>query len=75
MTTHVTGTCVTIAITNAVVNRRIPSASERVIRKMTADSVLTRVPNRRCSSSYDVNRSPRKYAGMNSRLTRRRPMM
>ena len=75
MTTHVTGSCVTIAITSAVENSRMPSASDRVIRKITADSVLTRVPNRRCSSSYDVKRSPLKYAGMKRTLTRMRPMM
>ena len=51
----VTGTPVTTAITSAVANRRMPSASERVSRKMTADSVLHARPNRRCSSSYDVN--------------------
>jgi hypothetical protein len=51
MTTQVTGTCVTTAMTRAVVNRRMPSASDRVPRKITADSVLTRVPKRRCSSS------------------------
>ncbi len=69
-----TGTPVTTAITSAVANRRMPSASDRVIRKMSAAVVLTEVPNRRCSSSYEVKRSPRKYAGSSTRLTSTRPM-
>jgi len=65
---------VTTAITSAVANRRMPSASDRVIRKMPDATVLTRDPNRRCSSSYEVINSPRKYAGMNSADTSSRPM-
>ena len=73
-TAHVTGTFVTTEITSAVANSRTPSASERVARKISADRFFTRGPKRRCSSSYEVNSSPRKYAGMNSMLTRIRPM-
>ena len=60
ITTQGTGTPVTTAMTSAVANSRMPSASDRVIRKMPADKCLHPVPKRRCSSSYEVNRSPRK---------------
>ena len=50
-TAHVTGTCVTTEMTSAVAKSRMPSASDRVIRKMIADRFLTVGPNRRCSSS------------------------
>ena len=45
-----TGTPVTMAITRAVANRRMPSASERVIRNSPAATVLTPDPKRCCSS-------------------------
>ena len=59
-TSFPTGTAVTTEMTRAVANSRMPSASDRVRRKMPAAAVLTAVPKRRCSSSYDVNSSPRK---------------
>ena len=61
-------------MTSAVAKSRIPSASDRVMRKIAAATFLTRSPNRRWSNSYDVKRSPRKYAGMNITLTITRPM-
>ena len=73
-TTALTGTWVTTAMTSAVVKRRMPSARDRVIRKITADSDVTLGPKRRCSSSYEVKSSPRKYAGMNRALTMMRPI-
>jgi hypothetical protein len=59
-TVQPTGMPVTTAITIAVAKSRTPSASVRVARKIPAASVLTGEPNRRCKSSYEVNRSPRK---------------
>jgi Na+/proline symporter len=50
MIVTLTGTCVTTAITSAVANRRMPSASDRVIRKSPAATVLTDAPNRCCSN-------------------------
>ncbi len=61
-------------MTSAVAKSRMPSASERVIRKITAATLFTRSPKRRWSSSYDVKRSPRKYAGMKITLTMTRPI-
>ena len=55
-----TGTCVTTEMTSAVANRRMPSASVRVIMKMIAATFFTSGPKRLSSSSYDVNSSPRK---------------
>ncbi len=49
-TVHVTGTPVTTAMTSAVANNRMPSASDRVNRKMPAATVVTASPNRRCRS-------------------------
>src|SRR5205085_7017606 len=41
-------------MTSAVAKSRIPSASDRVMRKIAAATFLTRSPNRRWSNSYDV---------------------
>ena len=73
ITVMFTGTWVTTEMTSAVAKSRMPSASVRVITKMIAATFLTSGPKRRSSSSYDVYSSPRKYAGRNSTLTRRRP--
>ena len=61
-------------MTSAVAKSRMPSASDRVIRKITAATVFTRSPKRLWSNSYDVKRSPRKYAGMKITLTITRPI-
>ncbi len=57
---HAVGTPVTTLMTIEVANSRMPSASDRVTRNSPAESVVTRRPKRRCSSSYEVTRSPRK---------------
>ena len=45
-----TGTPVTIEMTSAVANSRMPSASDRVTRNSPAATVLTAVPKRCCRS-------------------------
>ena len=74
ITATVTGTCVTTEMTSAVAKSLMPSASERVIRKITAATFFTRSPKRRWSSSYNVKRSPRKYVGMKITLMITRPI-